>query len=95
VLATSVEQDVMPVRIEIHRQQFGDQHSLRGIDRRLQQGAQPAIFRFQRGQFLQLGVEKHLLLAQLGIFFQQDAAADQILGQPSPWRRPAGACQIL
>ena len=83
VLAAPIEQDVMAVRIEIHRQQLGDQHPLRRVDRRFQQGAQPTIFRFQGGQLLQLDVEKHLLLAQPGVFFQQGGAAGEILAQPA------------
>ena len=84
VLPPAIDQDMVPVGIEVHRQQLGDQHALRRIDHRFQQGAQPAVFRFQGNQFLQLGVEKHLFLAEASIFFQQGAAARQVFRQPIP-----------
>ena len=83
-----VDHDLVFVRVEIDRQQFGDQHLFADLERGIEQFPQADVFRLQRRQLLQLHLLHHLLGAQAFVILLQAAARGQ--GFAEPVRQGAG-----
>ena len=92
--AAAIDQDLLPKRILLDGNQFGDLDPVTHLERGVEQGAQPHVLRFQSLEFLQAGLQFEIFGMQVFILSEDiTAAAECLAGLPAQDLGQAG--QIL